>query len=69
MLEPIKIKSFFFTIFLIAYSTFLVQIEMLPLVNSPEDFPWPKYSNAKKPRPFLMANFLNVCGFFPQHQT
>ena len=33
----------------------LDQILIFPFVNSPEDFPWPRYSNARKPNFFLNA--------------
>ena len=32
----------------------LVHLEILPLVNLPDDFPWPEYSNPRKPIFFLL---------------
>ena len=43
----------------------LVHLEILPFVNLPDDFPWPEYSNAKKPNLFFLANFKNDLGFLP----
>ena len=39
ILEPTKIKLFFFTIFFIAIFTSPVHFDILPFVNLPEDFP------------------------------
>ena len=33
---------------------------ILPLVNLPDDFPWPEYSIARKPIFFFIVNFLNA---------
>ena len=55
ILEPIKIMSFFLTIFLIVSFASFAHIEIFPFVNSPVDFPYPEYSNAKKPRLFFFA--------------
>ena len=38
---------------------------ILPLVNSPDDLPCPKYSNAKNPNLFLTLKFKNFFGFSP----
>ena len=65
ILEPTKIKLFFFTIFFIKYAASFVHFEILPLINFPDDLPWPEYSRAKKPRLFFFAKFKKALGFFP----
>ncbi len=52
MLEPIRIKFFFLIILLIDSFASLVHLVILPLVNLPDDFPWPEYSIARKPNFF-----------------
>ena len=65
ILDPIKIKSFFFIILFIIVFVSKVHLVIFPFVNSPDDFPWPEYSIAKKPILFLLANDWKDFGFFP----
>src|SRR5210317_70213 len=65
MLEPIRIKLFFLTIFFISKCVCLLHFEILPLVNLPEDFPCPEYSKAKKPRLYFFEKFRKFFGFSP----
>ena len=65
ILEPIKIISFFLTIFLIVCFASFAQVEIFPFVNSPEDFSYPEYSSAKKPNLFFLAWFKNLLGLSP----
>ena len=55
MLEPIIMKLFFFTIFLIKNLASFDQEEIFPLVNLPDDFPCPEYSSVRNPVLFLTA--------------
>ena len=54
MLEPINIILFFLTIFLISFEVSFVHLVIFPSINFPDDFPWPEYSNAKKPKLFFL---------------
>ena len=65
ILEPINIKSFFLTNFLIANLVSLVHLLIFPLVNSPDDFPCPEYSTAKNPILFFLQKLKKVLGFSP----
>ena len=38
---------------------------MFPLINFPDDFPWPEYSNAKNPKSSFLAKDKKALGFFP----
>ena len=65
MLEPTKINLFFLINFLIKNLVSFDHFDIFPLVNFPDDLPWPEYSSARKPTLFLFAKLKNVLGFFP----
>ena len=65
ILDPTKIKFFFLIIFFIEYFTSWLHFEILPLVKSPEDFPWPEYSNPKNPKFLFLQYLMKFFGFSP----